>query len=196
MEPYKVLNFLFVFICLMNDLKNGRWSYLFFRLHFRHPTNWLDIPSLQRLWRKPPSCVTDFSRCSVLSGITSASLCSHLRRRADLVLRQPVADSPLASLQPISTLRTLPPSDGCHTTTTETSWSKCTGSALVRLWFSRVDLRKCRFWLMDSQHVFYLLVKCWSTVDSLHTYLSPSEREDVTWRKMERLTSVVLSCFF
>lgn len=67
------------------------------------------------------------------SGVASASLCSSLRRKADLLPGQPIAASPLASPRPISTLRTLPLSDGCRMTTTETSWSKRAGSAPVGL---------------------------------------------------------------
>lgn len=57
----------------------------------------------------------------------------YLCRRADLLHGQPIVVSPRASLRPISTLRTLPPSDGCRTTTTETSWSKRAASAAFGL---------------------------------------------------------------
>lgn len=56
--------------------------------------------------------------------VASASPCTSSCRKADLLLRQPVAECPQASPRPISTLTMPLLSDASHMTPTETSWSK------------------------------------------------------------------------
>lgn len=51
-------------------------------------------------------------------------ICVCLCRKADLLSGRPIGVSLPASPRPISTLKMLRLSDGCHTTTTETLWSK------------------------------------------------------------------------
>lgn len=66
----------------------------------------------------------DWSIWSIMSLNSLLDIFSSVCRKADLLSGQPIVVSPLASPRPISTLRTLLQSDGCHMTTTETPWSK------------------------------------------------------------------------
>lgn len=127
---------------------------------------------------------------------TSDSSCLYLCRKADPLLGPPVADSPLASPRPAGTPRTRPPSDGCRTTTTGTSWSKSAGSAGWTEW---------RFWGTDGQsgptagfsrRALAPSSNAHWPFDSLHTYSSLSQWEDLTCAtvKTEGLTTIVSSC--
>lgn len=66
----------------------------------------------------------------VFSLLFTLASCFCLSRKGYLLFGQPIADSPLASQQPISTLTTLPLSGACHVTTTGTSWCRCSESFL------------------------------------------------------------------
>ncbi|MEQ2248063.1 hypothetical protein ILYODFUR_015417 [Ilyodon furcidens] len=90
--------------------------------------------------------------------LISSCLC----RKADLLPGRPTAACPLASPRPISTL---PPSDGCPTTTTETLWSDAAASAEVGPLKAKVHLKDCRFlksvcticYLSLSLHTLWLI---------------------------------------
>lgn len=135
--------------------------------------------------------------------ISVISLCCYHCRKADQLSGQPTGVSPLASPQPISTLRPLPPSDGFHMTTTETSWSNCAEPVVAgqrspagfnQSWARQIN----RLWPLDMCPI------CSSNTDwpfdSLHSpWLSKPKalRRHNPWKRHDapRLSDVVSSFF-
>lgn len=130
-------------------------------------------------------CQLNVSTQVPLFHVASASTCTYFCRKADLLLRQPVADCPQASPRPISTLTMPLLSDASHMTTTETSWSNGSSSAIIeQSWGTAGKSRPTKGFTktLDPQHV---------NCHSLHTYSALSQWPEM---KTERLASLVLSC--